>query len=155
MTSVKGTHSGRGPAVVVALVGGELSSNKPLFDVVLNSDGWAIESGQSPDYELGSHFGPEVPFEDIAAISSNPVSGHLSSSRQFGKKTECITFGSKLEEFMIRRERRDEALYKGKDAPRVGLESTLLCRPIHRNKSEYRGSERRGAHFALTVSQGR
>jgi hypothetical protein len=50
MTPVKGMHSGRGPAVVVALVGGKLSSNKPLFDVVLNFDGWAIESGQSPDY---------------------------------------------------------------------------------------------------------
>jgi hypothetical protein len=69
MTSVKGTHSGRGPAVVVALVGGELSSNRPLFDVVLNFDGWAIESGQSPDYELGSHFGPEVRFGEMSFCS--------------------------------------------------------------------------------------
>jgi hypothetical protein len=50
MTSVKGTHSGRGPAVAVALVGGKLSSNKPLFDGVLSFDGWVIESGQSLDY---------------------------------------------------------------------------------------------------------
>ncbi len=50
MTFVKGTHSGRGPAVALALVDGKLSSNKPLFDGVLNFDGWAIESGQSPDY---------------------------------------------------------------------------------------------------------
>jgi hypothetical protein len=49
MTPVKDTHSGRGPAVVVALVGSKLS-NKPLFDGVVKFDGWAIESGQSPDY---------------------------------------------------------------------------------------------------------
>ncbi len=56
MTSVKGAHSGRGPAVVVALMGGKLGSNKPLFDVVLNFDGWAIEWGQSPNYgQLGSN----------------------------------------------------------------------------------------------------
>jgi hypothetical protein len=33
-------------------MGRKVSSNKPLFDVVLNFDGGAIESSQSPDYEL-------------------------------------------------------------------------------------------------------
>jgi hypothetical protein len=36
-------------------MGVKLGSNKQLFDVVLNFDGWAIESGQSPDYaRIGS-----------------------------------------------------------------------------------------------------
>ncbi len=85
---------------------------------------------------------------------------------QFGKKAECIILGSKLEEFMIkgeravlkRKKRRDETRYKGKEG-RTRQEQVLnplySGRPIHRNKSEYCGSARRGAHFVCTVSQGR
>lgn len=83
MTSVKGTvrtYSGRGPAVAVALVGGKLSSNKPLFDGVLNFDGWAIESGQSPNYgPPRSYSGPEVRLWEMEVCASFLTGGRMPS----------------------------------------------------------------------------
>jgi hypothetical protein len=84
ITSGKGTHSGRGPAVVLALMGGKRSSNKPLFDVVLNFDGWAIESGQSPDYgQIGNYrFVRRISTDKRAYAVTN---GLASDSRQTRK----------------------------------------------------------------------